>query len=94
MLVGRAGAGSPFHACTQARGRSPLMVSLMPHRRRRVIVDTPKGRRSAGFTVPESADAADVSMALRRLGWSPYALRLDPEQRAWIALVMDLQRAA
>ena len=33
---------------------------LMPHRRRRVFVDTPKGRRSAGFTVPESADAADV----------------------------------
>jgi len=25
----------------------------MPHRRRRVFVDTPKGRRSAGFTVPE-----------------------------------------
>jgi hypothetical protein len=84
----------------RAGGRSrPLMrlfamVSLMPHRRRRVFVDTPKGRRSAGFTVPEAADAADVSMALRRLGWSPYALRLDPEQHAWIALVMDWQRAA
>ena len=58
------------------------------------FVDTPKGRRSAGFTVSESADAADVSMALRRRGWSPYALRLDPEQHAWIALVMDWQRAA
>jgi len=70
------------------------VVSLMPHRRRRVFVDTPKGRRSAGFTVPESADAADVSMALRRRGWSPYALRFDSEQHAWIALVMDWRRAA
>jgi hypothetical protein len=57
-------------------------------------VDTPKGRRGAGFTVPESADAADVSMALRRRGWSPYAWRLEPEQHAWVALVMDSQRAA
>jgi len=66
----------------------------MPHHRRQVIVDTPKGRRSAGFTVPESACAADVSMELRRRGWSPYALRLDREQQAWIALVMDWKRAA
>ena len=66
----------------------------MPHRRRRVIVDTPKGRRSEGFTVPESADAADVSMALRRRGWLPYAQRLNSEQNAWVALVMDWQRAA
>jgi len=66
----------------------------MPRRRRRVIVDTPKGRRSAGFAVPESADAVDVSMALRRRGWLPYALRLDVKQHAWIALVMDWQRAA
>ena len=57
-------------------------------------MDTPKGRRSAGFTVPESAAAADVSMALRTRGWSPYALRLDVEQRAWIALVMEWKRAA
>ncbi|MGB7691987.1 MAG: hypothetical protein WBM12_03810 [Pseudolabrys sp.] len=69
------------------------MVSLMLHRRRQVFVDTPKGRRSAGFTVPMSADAADVSMALRRQGWSPYA-RLEPEHNAWVALVMDWQRAA
>jgi len=54
----------------------------MPHRRRRVFVDTPKVRRRAGFTVPESADAADVSMRLRERGWTPYALRLEPEQHA------------
>src|SRR5262245_55531554 len=75
------------------RPRAFAMVSLMS-RRRRVYVDTPKGRRSAGFSVPETADAADVSMALRSRGWSPYALRLDPEQHAWIALVMDWRRAA
>ena len=82
-------------AVARARWTRPFaMVSLMPHRRRRVFVDTPKGRHSAGFTVPESADAADVSMALRRRGWSPYALRLDSEQHAWIALVMNWRRAA
>jgi hypothetical protein len=57
-------------------------------------MDTPKGRRSAGFTVPESADSADVSMALRSRGWSPYALRFELEQNAWIALVMNWRRAA
>ena len=31
---------------------------------------------------------------LRSRGWSPYAMRLDPEQHAWIALVMDWRHAA
>ena len=57
-------------------------------------MDTPKGRRSAGFTVPDNADAADVSLALRKRGWSPFALRFDHEQHAWFALVMDWRRAA
>ena len=94
-------AGSPGAGChytdglfqTGDRLRPFAMVGLMS-RRRRVFVDTPKGRRSAGFSVPESAVAADVSMALRSRGWSPYALRLDSEQHAWIALVMDWRRAA
>lgn len=71
-----------------------VVVSVMSHRRRRVFVDTPKGRRSAGFTVPETADAADVSMRLRERGWAPYRLRLDSEQHAWVAVVIDWQRAA
>jgi hypothetical protein len=58
------------------------MVVLMSHRRRRVFVDTPKGFRDAGFTVPETADAADVSMRLRERGWAPYRVRLDSEQHA------------
>jgi hypothetical protein len=66
----------------------------MTHRRRRVFVETSRGRVSAGFTVPEAADAADVSMALRRRGWSPYRLRLEAEQHAWVAIVIDWQKAA
>jgi hypothetical protein len=62
--------GSPGAAGGRSRPlmRPFAMVSLMSHRRRRVFVDTPKGRRSAGFTVPESAEAVDVSMALRQAG--------------------------
>ncbi len=70
----------------------PLVCRM--HRRRRVFVDTSKGRVSAGFTVPETNDAADVSMELRKRGWAPYRLRLDVEQHAWIAVVIDWQRAA
>jgi hypothetical protein len=66
----------------------------MPHRRRRVFVDTAKGRVSAGFSVPETADAADVSMELRQRGWMPYRLRLEAEQNSWVATVIDWQRAA
>jgi hypothetical protein len=53
-----------------------------------------QGRRSAGFTVPETADAADVSMRLREWVWRPYRLRLEAEQHVWIAVVIDWQRAA
>jgi hypothetical protein len=66
----------------------------MPRRRRRVFIDTPKGRRSAGFTVSEEADAADVSLWLRERGWAPCRLRLEPEQHAWVAIVIDWQHAA
>jgi hypothetical protein len=68
--------------------------SQMPHRRRRVFIDTPRGRVSAGFTVSETADAADVSLRLRERGWTPYGLRLEREQHAWIAVVIDWVRAA
>lgn len=39
----------------------------MQHRRR-VLVETPKGRISAGFSVPATAAATDVSMRLREGG--------------------------
>ncbi len=64
------------------------------HRRRRVFVETSTGRRSAGFTVPRKADAADVSMLLRRHGFAPYRLKLEAEQDAWIAALMDWRNAA
>jgi hypothetical protein len=66
----------------------------MPHHRRRVFVETFKGRRTARFSVPDTASAAEVSIRLRERGWTPYALRFEAEQLAWIALVMDWQRAA
>jgi hypothetical protein len=66
----------------------------MPRRRRRVLIETSRGRISAGFSVPPEADAADVSMALRRRGWAPYKLHLEAEQHAWIAIVIDWKHAA
>jgi hypothetical protein len=60
----------------------------------RVFIETPRGRDSAGFTVPESATTDDVLLTLRSRGWSPFALRLDLEQQAWIALDLDWRRAA
>jgi hypothetical protein len=75
--------------------RPVFLVHRMSHRRRRrVFVDTAKGRVSAGVSVPETADAADVSMQLRQRGWIPYRLRLETEQNAWVATVIDWQRAA
>ena len=49
---------------------------------------------SAGFTVAAQADAADVSMRLRERGWIAYRLRLDTEQHAWVATVIDWTRRA
>ena len=66
----------------------------MSRRRRRVFIEAQKGRRSAGFTVDDQADAADVSMELRRRGWVAYRLRLEPENHAWIAVVIDWRNAA
>jgi len=64
------------------------------HRRRRVCIEAPKGPISAGFTVPETADAADVAMKLRKGGWEPYRIRLEREQNVWIAIVIYWKRAA
>ena len=102
--MARVAQGSPGAAANQTfiagqrlpapRTRPVVLVHRMPHRRRRVFVDTAKGRVSAGFSVPETDDAADVSMKLRQRGWMPYRLRLEAEQNAWVATVIDWQRAA
>ena len=69
-------------------------MSKMRHRRRRVFIDTHKGRVSAGFTVTAEADAADVSMRLRERGWIAYRLRLEAEQHAWVETVIEWARRA
>src|SRR5689334_9851708 len=69
-------------------------VCEMRHRRRRVFIDSHRGRVSAGFTVAAEADAADVSMRLRERGWIAYRLRLEPEQHSWVATVIDWTRRA
>ena len=52
-------------------------------------------RWETGSAVPPAeAEAADVSMALRRRGYTPYRLTLDAENHAWIAVVIDWKRAA
>jgi hypothetical protein len=59
-----------------------------------VFVDTAKGRVSAGFSVPETADAADVSMScVSAVGCHPVCVSR-PEQNVWLATVIDWQRAA
>ena len=76
---------APVHRWTSATAASCHRLRLgrrMSHRRRRVFVETSRGRISAGFTAPEAADAAEVSMTLRRRGWSPYRLRFEAEQHA------------
>jgi hypothetical protein len=50
----------------------------MAHRRRRVFIDTPKGRVGAGFIVPKTADAADYA-ARAGPGALPVAARLGAE---------------
>jgi len=84
------GAGSPV----RSNNLSLPTGIAMSRRRRRVFIETQKGRRSAGFTVDGLADAADVSMALRNRGWVAYRLRLDAENHAWIATVIDWRQAA
>lgn len=66
----------------------------MSYSRRRVFVEPPSGLRSAGFTVPAVASAADVSLELRRRGFAPYRLRFAAEQEAWIAALMGWRSSA
>jgi hypothetical protein len=103
LARGSAGAGLPIiKSIPDAAGvlsarlltRSCLELLSMPYRRRHVFVETSKGRKKAGFTVSEHADAADVAIMLRNRGWEPYRLCLEREHHAWVATVIDWQRAA
>ena len=43
---------------------------------------------------PKPPTPPTCPMGLRERGWSSYRLCLDPEQDAWVAVVIDWQRAA
>jgi hypothetical protein len=66
----------------------------MSQQRYAVFIETAKGRVPAKITVPATASAVEVAMKLRAKGWQPYRLRLDQEQSAWIASVIDWKQAA
>jgi hypothetical protein len=66
----------------------------MPRRRRPVFVETQTGRKRARFSVGAKETAVDVSLQLREVGLTAYKVRFDPELDAWIAVVIDWERAA
>jgi hypothetical protein len=66
----------------------------MATRRHQVLVETSKGRTQAGFSVPSNVAPVDVSLLLREKGWAAYRIRFDHAAFAWVATVMDWQRAA
>jgi hypothetical protein len=66
----------------------------MATHRYRVFVETSHGRTAAGFSVPDKAAPVDVSLMLREKGWTAYRIRADHSASAWIATVIDWQRAA
>jgi hypothetical protein len=66
----------------------------MSARRYPVFVETADGRTRAGFFAPASATPVDVSLMLREKGWTAYRIRADHAARAWVATIIDWQRAA
>jgi hypothetical protein len=44
--------------------------------------------------LPANAAPVDVSLMLREKGWTAYRIRFDHSAFAWIATVIDWQRAA
>jgi hypothetical protein len=66
----------------------------MLRRRRPVFVENNKGRTRIPFTMPEGASPVDVSLRVREGGWTPYKVYFDNTAQAWIAVVIDWERAA
>ena len=66
----------------------------MTTRRYQVLVETSHDRTQAGFSVPGNAAPVDVSLILREKGWTAYRIRFDHSASAWIATVIDWERAA
>jgi hypothetical protein len=53
-----------------------------------MIEITPDNRHPAGVKVPPRAEPAEVSLALREKGWTPYRIWFDASESAWIAAVI------
>ena len=60
----------------------------MRRRRCPVLIELDLQRHPAGVVVPSKAEAADVSLALREKGWSPFRVWFDASEGAWIAAVI------
>ena len=53
-----------------------------------VLIEMDNWRRHpAGIDVPSRAEPAEVSLALRDKGWSPYRVWFDAKADAWVAAV-------
>jgi hypothetical protein len=59
-----------------------------------VLVETWQGRTQSGLSAPKHSQPAEVALALREKGWTPYRVRFDSEGEQWIANVIDWKRTA
>ena len=66
-------------------------------RRRRgclVLIELGLDRYPAGIKASSKAEPAEVSLALREEGWSPYRIKFDAGENMWIASVIYRRDAA
>jgi hypothetical protein len=61
---------------------------------RPVLIEVDQQRLPAGINVPSRAEPAEVSLALRDRGWSPYRIWFDARVDAWVAAVIYRPDAA
>ncbi len=66
----------------------------MHQRRYSVLVETPRNRLRAGFSAPAGEEPVRISLKLRDKGWSVYRVRLDTDEGAWVASVINSKHAA
>ena len=59
-----------------------------------VLIDTDQQRLPAGIDVPSRSEPAEVSLALRERGWSPYRIWFDARVGAWVAAIIYRPDAA
>jgi len=53
-----------------------------------VLIEMNPERLPAGIDAPSRAEPAEVSLALRDKGWSPYRIWFDARADAWVAAVI------